>query len=309
MIDLKNVAASTKQNEQEDIGKFLFYTVGEQLVNRNELRHLLSSAGLDEGFMPAKIRIPDAFRRATSAVERKGERPDPASGVVNNYLIKEVSSDNKQVTRFIVKETKDSKGKRLEYNPQVAKMVLDKETGYFDYLVWDNEGIGIASRMCEEAKDYYSLFQTHHDGRAILSMVSNIVRSMAATPLRPYGGGDYFVPIKFKSTVNNLVTFLNSLEGNSEGYTVAVRDDENSRDFVRSKLQDRIKDTLGNLAKSLKDPNLNKSHGNPKLREAKELLQDFSAYQEALGEDLENMGDMVGLVKKQMLAMVDKLSA
>ena len=187
-------------------------------------------------------------------------------------------------------------------------MMLNKETGYFDYLVCSDD-IGIVAKMCEEAKSLYSTFQTHHDGRAVLSMVGNIVAAMASTPLRPVGGGMYFVPVQFEGLVGNLVAFLKSLEGNSEGYSIPVIDTKENRDMVRDKLQDRIKDTLGNLASSLKDPNLNKSYGNPKLREAKELLQDFGAYQEALGEDLEDMGDMVSLVKKQMLAMVDKLSA
>lgn len=303
MMDLKNLAAVTKTGDQTILGDLVWYTIGEQLVPRNVLAYKLQNAGIDEGFMPAEIRIPDAFRRATTAVEKKRET-GYEEGIIENYLVREVSSDTKHILRLIVRETKDAKGKRLDYEPNVARITLDKTAGYF---TWTSEP-GIPEEMCREAEELYSIFQTHHDSRSIRSMVYKILASMAPTPVRP-SGGVYFVPFKFESELKKLVSFLQSLEGNSEGFQVPLINTTENKDMIRKKLHDHIKQTLENLAYGLKDPSINKSRANPLLSDAKGVLDSFTLYQETLSEELLDMMMMVDLIKKQMLTMVDKMSA
>ena len=126
-------------------------------------------------------------------------------------------------------------------------------------------------------------------------------------PVRP-SGGVYFVPVKFEKELTT-VNLLQSLEGNSEGFRVPVINSTENKDMIRKKLNDHIKLTLENLASGLKDPAINKSRANPLLSDAKAILDNFSLYQETLAEELQDMELMVDLIKKQMLTMLDKMSA
>lgn len=304
MMDLKEMAAVAQTSDNNVLGNLVWYTIGEQLVPRDVLAHKLTNAGIDEGFIPAKIRIPDAFRRATAAVERKREN-GLVEGTIDNYLVKEVSSDAEHVLRFIVRETKDAKGKRLEYDPNVASITLDKKSGI---ISWVCDYDRTAQEMCKEAEDLFLTFQTHHDSRSIRSMVYRILDSMAPTPVRP-SGGVYFVPVQFDAELLKLVNLLQSLEGNSEGFRVPVINSTENKDMVRKKLNDHIRQTLENLAYGLKDPAINKSRANPLLTDAKAILDNFALYQDTLSEELEDMESMVDLIKKQMLTMLDKMAA
>jgi hypothetical protein len=304
MVNLKDMAVVTETNGKDVLGNLIWYTVGEQLIPRDVLKQKLLNAGIDEAFMPAEIRIPDAFRRATTAVERKRENGIEA-GIIENYLVKEVSSDMEHVLRFIVRETKDAKGKRLEYDPRVAEISLDKKSCS---ISWVCDYDITAQEMCKEAEELFRTFQTHHDSRSIRAMVYRILETMAPTPVRP-SGGVYFVPVKFEKELLQLVNLLQSLEGNSEGFRVPVINSTENKDMIRKKLNDHIKLTLENLASGLKDPAINKSRANPLLSDAKAILDNFSLYQETLAEELQDMELMVDLIKKQMLTMLDKMSA
>jgi len=304
MINLKEMAAVTETTGKDVLGSLVWYTVGEQLVPRDVLAQKLLNAGIDEGFMPAEIRIPDAFRRATTAVERKREN-GLVEGTIENYLIKEVSSDVDHILRFIVRETKDAKGKRLEYDPSIASITLDKKIGIISWICDHDD---TAQEMCKESENLFRTFQTHHDSRSIRAMVYRILESMAPTPVRP-SGGVYFVPVQFEAELLRLVNLLQSLDGNSEGFRVPVINSTENKDMIRKKLNDHIKQTLENLAYGLKDPSINKSRANPLLSDAKAILDNFSLYQDTLSEELEDMESMVGLIKKQMLTMLDKMAA
>jgi hypothetical protein len=301
MVDVKNMAVIAEGNESH-LGNLVWYTIAELLIPRDELRQLLLNSGLDEGFMPPEIRMPDAFRRATIAVERKRELGN--EGVVENYLIKEVSSDTKHILRFIVKETKDGKGKRLDYQPDIARLELDKTTGQMTFTAAPSS---IEAEMCLEAERLFSTFKTHHDSRSVRSMIYGILNSMAPTPVRP-SGGVYFIPASYEEQLKNLVRFIQSLGGSSEGFMVPVINNQDNKDMVRKKLNDHIKQTLTNLAEGLKDPKLGKSRGNPLLDEAKRVLEDFKVYQATLNDELGDMGLTIDLVKQQMLTMVERLS-
>ena len=74
--------------------------------------------------MPNEIRPVDAFRRATKEVETSRNL---GNGLQENYIVRDVYYDSAVAVRHIVKETVDSKGKRLSYNENEAILTLDKK--------------------------------------------------------------------------------------------------------------------------------------------------------------------------------------
>ena len=89
--------------------------------SRDVLKQKLLNAGIDEAFMPAEIRF-RTHCRATTAVERKRKRIE--AGIIENYLVKEVSSDMEHVLRFIVRETKDARVNALNMIHGLLKSLI-----------------------------------------------------------------------------------------------------------------------------------------------------------------------------------------
>jgi hypothetical protein len=305
MHALKFDFAAVTEEAGEIIGDIVFYQISEQLVKRDDLRQKLIDAGLDVGFMPPDIRVTDAFRRATSAVERKGEIVDKESGMVDNYLVKEVSSDKEQILRFIVRETRDSKGKRLNYKPNIGRLMLNKESGTLEY---NCTPLSIADEMCREAKDLFAIYQTHHDARAVRSVVFRILQSMGPTPMKE-SGGIYFVPKRYREEVGKLVSFIQSLDGGSNGYRVPVVNNKESKDMVRTELANHIKSLLDKLKNNANLTKVSKGKVNPLLEEAQAVMADFKNYQDALNEDLADLSEMLKEVRKEMKNIDDKIAA
>lgn len=299
-INVQNMAAVKDESIGSVLGYLTWYSISETQIKRDDLQNNLQRCGLDEGWMPPEIRIPDAFRKATKAVEKK--RVPAGDNTHQNYLVREVSSDKDHVQRNIVLEVVDAKGKRLDYLSDEAVIILDKKAGAITTEVKHGS---LASDMVNRAIDLYNTFKDHHDARAIRSMVQNILRSMAPTPVRP-SGGVYFVPIKYKNELDKLVGFLRCLPGESEGFMVPLIDNPDNRDMVRKKLNDYLKDTLRSLKDGLANPKLDKCNANILLDEAKRRLKDFKQYQELLTDEMSDMQELTTLIRAQMQSMLEQ---
>jgi hypothetical protein len=283
------------------LGHLTWYSISETQIKRDELLYNLRRCGLDEGWMPPEIRVPDAFRKATKAIERKKVA---AGENIHNYLVREISSDKKHVQRNIVLEVVDVKGRRLHYEPEEAILVLDKKTGTIITHI-KNPG-SLAAELANQASDLFNTFKDHHDARTIRSMVQNILRSMAPTPVRP-SGGVYFVPVNYKQELEKLTAFLSNLPGESEAFMIPLINNPENRDMVRKKLNDHLKDTLRFLRDGLFNPKLDKSNASMLLGEAKRRLQDFEEYKKVLADEMSDMQELIGLIQAQMLSIIEKV--
>lgn len=184
---LENVTAVHNEKEQNIIGYLTWYSIGEHLITRDELKQKLINAGLDEGWMPNEIRSSDAFRRATKEVETK--KATAKSGVFENYIVREVYSDKNTVQRNVVCEVVDQNGKRLNYDSSSAVMTLDKDTDTMSAL----SNSTVAKELAEEAEKLFKVYKGHYPAQALRVMTMNIMKSMSPTPVRPHGGV-YFIP-------------------------------------------------------------------------------------------------------------------
>lgn len=57
--------------DTEIVGHLCWYSVGDDLYEREKLRQSLLINGIEEKYLPKPVRSTDAFRRATKAVECK----------------------------------------------------------------------------------------------------------------------------------------------------------------------------------------------------------------------------------------------
>src|SRR5690625_1408171 len=94
---------ATTQSTNDMLGFLFWYSVGIKMCRVDDLKQQLINSGLGEEWMPNRIRSVDAFRRATREVQTKKPTSNPK--IFENYLVREVYSDDKHIQRNIVVET------------------------------------------------------------------------------------------------------------------------------------------------------------------------------------------------------------
>lgn len=296
--NLKNLAVV--QNESTHVlGYLTWYSLSESMFSRDDLKDSLHKAGLGEEWLPKEIRTPDAFRRATKAVECK--RYSDQEGVHHNFLIREVAADASIVQRNIVCETVDRHGRRLNYDPSAAILVLDKKSGLVDVTTFSNT----AEELAQEAINQFQLHLNHYNSQAVRQMIYNIMRSMSPTPVRP-SGGVYFIPARHKERLKSMCEFLTYLNA-GKGVSVPVINDRDSRDMIREGLRDHLKSVLESCHNGLRR-NSPKNQLKSLLFDAKNVISDFKEYETILQEEVDSMRNYIDLIRQQVKILMDKIT-
>jgi len=298
-MKLENLAAiKTKEDSQQTIGYLTWYSVAAREYEKDEIMGALQNAGLSE-YAPNPIRVPDAFRRATKAVEVKREQV--ADTAYRNILVREVAADKKIVQRNLVIEIVDPAGRRLSYNPEGAIIILNRENETVQFSVLDES----VRPYAEEAARLFEVFRTHYDDQTVRRIVQSVLQKLAPTPIRP-SGGVYFVPRAHGVKLEALVSFLRALEG-CEGYKLPLIDLRETRDMVRAKLMEHMRATIDALKQALASEGINKNTIKAQVTEAKQLLDGLKAYEELLNEEMERIHLMADIMRQQVDALIDRL--
>jgi len=298
-MKLENLAAiKTKEDSQQTIGYLTWYSVAAREYEKDEIMGALQNAGLSE-YAPNPIRVPDAFRRATKAVEVKREQV--ADTAYRNILVREVAADKKIVQRNLVIEIVDPAGRRLAYDPEGAVLILDRTNETMQISVLDES----VRPYAEEAARLFLVFRTHYDDQTVRRIVQSVLQKLAPTPIRP-SGGVYFVPRAHGVKLEALVSFLRALEG-CEGYKLPLIDLRETRDLVRAKLMEHMRATIDALKQALANEDVHKSAIKAQVTEAKQLLDGLKAYEELLNEEMERIHLMADIMRQQVDALIDRL--
>ena len=291
-MDLENLTATTG-DYGDFLGNLMWYSVGEQLINVDNLEQKLIDVDLDSGWMPNATRSADAFRRATKDVEKK--QPSIQSGEnVENILIREVDSNTKIVQRNIVIETVDQQGKRLHYSPESAVIVLDKENNTVSYENKDSkENLDV---LCQDIEHTFNIYKNHYSAQQLRAMIKRILDSLAPTPVKK-NGGIYFIPATKQEELEKLINLIGELE-NSEGYKVPVINTSDNRSMVSNKLYDHFNSLLNNCKNKT---NMKKGDVKALINEANRAIRDYRDYREIVSEDIDTINSVVSQVRSEIM--------
>ncbi|MDX8367686.1 DUF6744 family protein [Cytobacillus sp. IB215665] len=298
---LENKAAvSTVEGEAQVIGYLTWYSVGEDLYAREDLRKSLLANNIEESFLPKPIRPADAFRRATKAIETKHSDDENNNKVYKNYIVRNVVSTNEKIQRNIVKEVVDQQGERLEYETEAAKVYFDKKNEQFTFVALDD----FAEELAEEAKRLYEINRSHYNGQAVRGSITNYLKTMSPTPVRP-SGGVYFVPEKYTENLRNLVQF-NSHLSKGEAHMIPLIDSSDNRDMIRQKVLEHLQGTLTECTTALRDDKIPKGKVKAIIDEAKRVVGDFKDYRSLLADTVDHMENHVDLIRQQVQLLLLK---
>lgn len=300
---IEGIAAVSQGDNQPIIGYLTWYSVGEALYDREDLRKKLLAAGIDEGYLPKEIRPSDSYRRATKAIETKRFRESEDAKIYKNYIIRDVVTKGDKLQRNIVVETVNQEGERLDYDPEGAKMYFDKKSNQFTFDAQENH----AEELAEEAQKYFDLYLKAHNGATVRGSVVQFMNNLSPTPVRP-SGGVYFVPVKYQRELRNLVMYVSSLEKGEAHMIPLINDDEN-RELVRSKVKEHLEKVLHQCRAIIKDDSgVQKGQVRALIDEAKRTVVQFKDYKELLADMISDLDSSVELVRNSVHVLLQKVS-
>lgn len=296
-INLEAVTAVQNMSGGEPIlGHLMWFSVGKQLVKSDDLENLLDNTGIDKAFLPNPIRCADAFRRATKEVEQKKQ---DSLNVFKNYLVREVFSDPATVQRNIVVETVDQNGKRLDYDPNAAFIMLDKKKVHFSFSILDES----TREMCHLAEEKFQVYKSHYSAQQVRVMVAKILNSLAPTPARPHGG-IYFVPSAHTEGLEKLVKFVSSLE-NSEGFKVPLINTYDNVKMVSKRLSDHLESLISECKSS---EGLRKAQLKELIHQANMVIGDYKDYRDIVRSEEASFEEKIGKLKIEVARLIENMS-
>ncbi|MHB8927820.1 MAG: DUF6744 family protein [Bacillota bacterium] len=286
----------------------LRYTIPQRLrVPVDELRQHYEAAGIDLNFFPRPVSPVDAFRRATSRVERK-RIPTAQEGITANLLVREVVSDDWEVVRHLIQELRDTKNVRLSYD-RAGVLSLDRKTGELASQV------DIPTREVEAAahtaQDDFAILKGVYEGEHIRRSVTSYLAGLHYTSwgynvkLGARLGGTYLIPGSYAAELQALGKLFDALKL-PWGY-LKVTDPE---DVQREAFQAIVAETTGAItamADVLKDADKQKkSRVIQMMDEAKRVLGNVNEYEGLVNRDLSDLRANVELISLQMEALLEK---
>lgn len=300
-VTLENMAAvQNPQQGDSHIGHLFWYSIGDDIYSRTLLEQTLVQLGLSLGFMPNEIRPVDAFRRATKEIECS---LNPSNGITENFIVRDVYADTHVAVRHIVKETVDSKGKRLSYNENEAVLSLDKKA---EVIHTTADPGSYAWKLCEEVKRLFEVFKDNHNGQAVRGMVQGILKTLSPTPVRP-SGGVYFIPAAHDETLSKLVQFCSSFP-KGEGFRIPVVNTAESVMMVEKKVADHLDSILGQCRQAAVDASLSKGRLAELLEEAKGVVAGYRDYEAIVSRQKQEMEARIQLIRDAMSLLLEKVN-
>lgn len=217
IVSMDQFIGAAAGDEQHMLGKFLYFSLANLLVEKNELSSLCESLGIPYAGSN-RLSVSDAFRSATGDIRER--IPVTQDGETNIYLA--YCRDNKHtagiLSRELVKETLNRHTNQYE---KLANISYDKADGIFrcDNMVYD-DAVDVPE-CCRRAEELFELYQCCANRKQIETICMSYLRALDATKLS-INGHMYFVPRTYMDRVDIFEDFITLLSGLNKKKTPLV---------------------------------------------------------------------------------------
>ena len=208
IFDMHDFVAAGQGDKEHMLGKFLYFSLANLLVEKGQLSKLCEDMGIPYAG-GTRVSVSDAFRSATGDIRER--IPVMSMGETNIYLA--YCRDNKHapdvLSRELVKETLNQKTNNYE---KLANISYDKRDGVFraENLVPD-DAVDVPA-CCRRAEELFELYQKCANRKQIETICVNYLRNSEATKLS-ITGHMYFVPRTHMDKVDVFEDFITLLGG------------------------------------------------------------------------------------------------
>ena len=230
-INMKDFVGAAEGDKTHMLGKFLYFSLANLLVERDALSKLCEDMGIPYAG-GTRLSVGDAFRSATGDIREQ----IPVTSMGETHIYRVYCRDNKRtsarvMSRELVKETMHQETNQYE---KLANISYDKDDGLFrcDNLMPDD--VIDVPGYCRRAEELFELYQRCANRKQIETICTNYLRSLEATKLS-ITGHMYFVPNTHMDQVDIFEDFISLLSGlNKSGTPLMVNsfyiiDDEKQR--------------------------------------------------------------------------------
>ena len=242
-IRLENLTGAASGDAAHMLGKLLYFSLSNLLVDKQALGDLCKSMGIYYAG-GKRVSVIDAFRSATGDI--RDRVISKASGETKIYLV--YCRDNRRtspgtISRELVKETLNQETNRYE---KLANISLDKDSGYFGYDNLAFDGEVDAGEYCRKAEGLFELYQTCANRKQIETICLNFLRTLDATKLS-VNGHLYFVPQYRMERIDIFEDFiaavakLNQTDNPLIANSIYVIDDAKQRDKMTEEFYAAVK--------------------------------------------------------------------
>ena len=230
---MKNMENLIAVNENSDgiIGKFLYYSTSNILIERTKFIDIGQSFGLPK-CKPAKESKSSSYRRATTAIKDRIQVKDRGgTRVYRIYCRDNKKEDAAHIYRELVKETLNSKTNDYK---KLANIIFDKEseTIYCDNEVYDAD-VDVRE-YCRRAVELYERLCTCYTTDHVESVIQDQLDRMQANKISIHGNL-YFIPNPYLPLLNILEDYIDAIskhnlnDGLVMSNSMFVVDDERQR--------------------------------------------------------------------------------
>ena len=205
-IDFQSIVGASTGEKSNMLGKFLYFSLSNILVEKETLSELCDSLGIPYAG-GKRLSVSDAFRSATGDIkERIVTKQDGEQRIYQVYCRdNEHSSD--MLSRELVKETMHQRTNRYE---KLANIRFDRTDMLFGYdnIAYDAD-VDVLD-CCRRSEELFELYQRCANRKQIETICTGFLRGIEATKVS-VNGHLYFIPRLYMEKVDVFESFIEAL--------------------------------------------------------------------------------------------------
>lgn len=304
MKNMENLMA-VQENTNGIIGKFLYYSISNLLIEKSKFIEIGMSFGLPK-YKPAKESKSGAYRNATTAIKDRITIKDGAGmRVYRIYCRDNKREDATHIYRELVKETL---GSRTNEYKKLANIIFDKET---ETMYCENETHDTdvdVSEYCRRAMELYERLCNCYTSDHMEAVIQDQLDRMQANKIS-IRGNLYFIPNSYLPLLNVLEDYIDAISKHNlnDGFVMSnsmfVVDDERQREKMTEEFyinykrdiqayQERIQHFIDSGCES-------KAVINRWLQKIADLEQKKKTYEEVLKRKLDGLNSDYAMIQMQ----------
>lgn len=299
------------------LGRIFWFTVSEVRIPHRKFAKLLKTVGIDKR-PPPEPKDVDIFTRICSAMKRD-KLPTADPNVFETYRTVGFK-DEETVTRRVIRERVNNKGRRLEIT-ELFDITFDRSTADLIFKGRGGHRItkgSVSEQIRDEITDLYYLWRGCLNAYAIREWMRHLIIDANATIMRP-GGGVYFLPQaqipvieSLEALEEDLAKHLVSESGQVEIHSLPLLDDRKQRERVQKAFEAETVGAIDEMLVEIAEIN----RGKKKITQAaytklvvkaKELGDRTDEYADLLEAKLGSTDNRVELFREAVFALADQV--
>lgn len=300
------------------IGELVWYSMHDVSVPHDALVKAL--AGVDDIVLPPRPADHDVFRRVSSAM--KARRVESSNvDQYYNYMLREFA-DSQRITRRIVRETVDPKGKRLSYEPMIdvvySRPAQKDQPGHASvHLIQGVTPDAFSAQMAQNTISEFKAKRGTINAQGIREWIRHYLIEQGAVNVKGRSGGLYFVPQANTGMLAVLEVLSDTMNqsvgaGTIDYHSLPLVDSKRQRAMIRRAFEadttSAIDTQMDEITKILKsDKKISEKRYSDILGEYQRLSSRSAEYKDLLDDALSETETRVDWFKAQVLALTERI--